>query len=61
MKVVARSMRQLDLTEYERSAPYKLSSDERKALRGAELSLTIEDAEYGDGLYTLRGCVRSSN
>ena len=54
MKVVARSMRKFDLQEYERSAPYKLSSDERKALRGAELSLTIEDAEYGDGLYTLR-------
>ena len=47
-------MLQLDLTEYERSAPCELSSDERKALRGAELSLTIEDAEYGDGLYTLR-------
>ena len=47
-------MRQIDLTEYERSAPYKLSSAERRALRGAELSLTIEDAEYGDGLYTLR-------
>ena len=47
-------MRQIDLTEYERSKPYKLSADERKALRDAELSLTIEDAEDGDGLYTLR-------
>ena len=46
-------MREIDLREYERSEPYKLSSGERKALRDAELSLSIEDAEYGDGWYTL--------
>ena len=54
MKMVARTMRQIDLREYERSAPCELSSGERRALRRPELSLTIEDAEYGDGLYTLR-------
>ena len=54
MKMVARSMLQIDLTEYQPSRPYKLSADERRALRRPELSLTIEDAEYGDGLYTLR-------
>ena len=47
-------MRQIDLREYERSKPYKLSADEREALRDSELSLTIEDAENGDGWYTLR-------
>ena len=53
MKMVARSMRKFDLQEYEQSKPYKLSSDERKALRGTELSLSIEDAATGDGMHTL--------
>lgn len=46
--------RRLDLREYVRSEPHRLSVAQRDALLGAELSLTIEPAAGTDGAYHLK-------
>ena len=45
--------RQIDLKEYERSGPHRLSVEERDALRAGELSLAIEPAEGLEEEYRL--------
>ncbi len=47
-------MRQIDLEEYQDSAPHALSVDERHALASRELSLGITPASGEDGKYILR-------
>ncbi|MDE2687468.1 MAG: restriction endonuclease [Chloroflexota bacterium] len=47
-------MRQIDLQEYQDSAPHALSVDERHALASRELSLGITPASGEDGKYILR-------
>ena len=47
-------MRELNLREYQRSGPLPLSAAERDALRGQQLSLTIEPAASSDTDYYLR-------
>ena len=46
-------MRELDLQEYRRSRPVKLSVAERDTLRGTDLSLTIEPVSGVEGEYWL--------
>ena len=47
-------MREINLKEYQRSGPFLLSTAERDALRGQQLSLTIEPAESSHTEYYLR-------
>ncbi len=44
-------MIKLDLTEYERSRPYRLSAVERDSLRAVVPSVTVEPAEGADAAY----------
>lgn len=49
-----KTMREIDLQEYQRNGPFTLSTAERDALRGQQLSLAIEPAESSDTEYYLR-------
>ena len=46
-------MREIDLREYVRSGPHRLTATERDALRASDLSITVEPARGEEGLYDL--------
>lgn len=52
-KVIRLTMRRLDLREYEESEPFRLSIDEREALRRSLRSLAVEPASDSESTYVL--------
>ena len=53
-KVTCLAMRRLDLREYEKSEPFRLSIDERETLRKSLPALAIEPAPDSENAYILR-------